>query len=98
MSITIKTNRIDIRLADEDKKIIEMAAKYNRQSISSYIISVVIRQAEMDLLKNETITLSNKERDIFLSALENPPTPNEALINLLKLWFSNQSKKSMLLC
>ena len=85
MSITIKTNRIDIRLADEDKKIIEMAAKYNRQSISSYIISVVIRQAEMDLLKNETITLSNKERDIFLSALENPPTPNEALINLLKL-------------
>ena len=79
MAIQSKTNRIDIRLSDQDKAAIELAAKYNRQSISSYIISVVIKQAQLDLYKNETIVLSNKERDLLLRSLENPEEPNESL-------------------
>ena len=84
MSITTKSNRIDIRLSDEDKQIIEKAASCSRQSVSSYIISVVIKQAQQDLIDNETIYLSNEDRDFVLSLLENPSEPNENLKNLFR--------------
>ena len=84
MAIAIKTNRIDIRLTDEDKEMIEKAAYTNRQSLSSYIISVVIKQAQLDLLQNETIHLCNEDRDYLLSVLDNPPEPTQALKDLFK--------------
>lgn len=34
--------------------------------------------------KNETIILSNQERDLIMNALENPPNPNSALLKLNK--------------
>lgn len=84
MAVQTKTSRIDIRLSIEDKETIEKAAKCNRQTLSNYIISVVIKQAEIDLSNNETIVLSNKERDALLNSLENPPLPNEKLKRLFK--------------
>lgn len=84
MAVLAKTNRIDIRLSDEDKKLIEKAASCSRQSVSSYIISVIIKQAELDLKEYETITLSNQDRDYVLSLLDNPGEPNEALKSLFR--------------
>lgn len=34
--------------------------------------------------KQETIILSNQERDLILNTLENPPEPNSALLKLNK--------------
>ena len=45
MAQVCKTNRINIRLSNEDKELLEAAAKMNRQSLSSYIISAAIKQA-----------------------------------------------------
>ena len=96
MAVITKNNRIDIRLNDSDKQLIEKAASFNRQSISSYIVSVVIKQAQIDIVENETILLSNEDRDFVLNLLDNPGEPNEALKSLFK-WFSNQLKKKDLL-
>ena len=85
MAVTSKTSRVEFRLSENDKRIIELAANYNKQSLSSYIISVIIKQAQLDLARNETITLNNQERDALLKALENPEAPNQALIDLFKL-------------
>ena len=84
MSVTTKNNRIDIRLSDADKEIIEKAASFSRQSVSSYIISVVIKQAQQDLIDNETLVLSNQDRDFVLNLLDNPSEPNEHLKSLFK--------------
>ena len=84
MAIATKTNRIDIRLTDSDKSLIEKAASFNRQSISSYIISVIVKQAQIDIEQNERITLSGKDWDLIMQLLENPGEPNEALVDLLK--------------
>ena len=46
MATVYKTNRINIRLSNEDKELLEAAAKKNRQSLSSYIISAAIKQAD----------------------------------------------------
>ena len=84
MSVTTKNNRIDIRLSDADKEMIEKAASFSRQSVSSYIISVVIKQAQQDLIDNETLILSNQDRDFVLNLLDNPSEPNEHLKSLFK--------------
>ena len=84
MAVLTKNNRIDIRLSDEDKRLIEKAASCSRQSISSYIISVIIKQAELDLKEYETLVLSNQDRDFILNLLDNPGEPNEALKSLFK--------------
>lgn len=84
MAIVSKTSRIDIRLSESDKSLIEKAAKLNRQSISSYIVSTIIKQARLDLVDNERILLSNEDRDILLNLLEKSNEPNEHLKKLLK--------------
>ena len=84
MASIVKNNRIHIRVSDEDKELIELAAQYNKQSLSAYIFDIVMKQAELDVKKNETIVLNNKQRDLVLSLLENPPKANEALKDLFK--------------
>ena len=87
MAAIAKNNRINIRVSDDDKKILELAAQINKVSVSSYIIDLAMKQAELDVKKNETIILGNKERDLVLSLLENPPLPNDALKELMNSEF-----------
>ena len=84
MAVTIKEKRIEFRVPDEAKKTIEDAAKLSNISLSSYILSVVLKQAKLDLEQNEVIVLNNKERDALMKALANPPEPNDALRGLFK--------------
>ncbi len=84
MAAIAKNNRINIRVSDNDKEMLELAARYSKQSLSSYIVDIVLKQAELDIKKNETITLNNEQRDLFLKILDNPPPPNEALKSLFK--------------
>lgn len=84
MAVAIKEKRIEFRVPDEAKKTIEDAAKLSNISLSSYILTVVLKQAKLDLAQNEIITLKNKDRDALMEALNNPPEPSEALKGLFK--------------
>lgn len=84
MAVAIKEKRIEFRVPDEAKKTIEDAARLSNISLSSYILSVVLKQAKIDLEQNETIVLNNEERDSLMKALECPPKPNEALKDLFR--------------
>ena len=84
MAVAIKEKRIEFRVPDEAKKTIEDAARLSNISLSSYILSVVLKQAKIDLEQNETIVINNAERDSLMKALECPPKPNEALKDLFR--------------
>ena len=84
MAAIVKNNRIHFRVSDEDKELIELAAQYNKQSLSAYIFDIVMKQAELDVKKNESIMLNNKQRDLLLELLENPPKANDYLKKLFK--------------
>ncbi|MCR5309272.1 MAG: DUF1778 domain-containing protein [Bacilli bacterium] len=84
MAVAIKEKRIEFRVPDEAKKTIEDAARLSNISLSSYILSVVLKQAKIDLEQNEIIVLNNAERDSLMKALECPPKPNEALKDLFR--------------
>lgn len=84
MAITTRKERIDIRISLHDKETIEKAAECNNLSISSYIVSVVLKQAKFDLRDNEMIILNDSERDNFIKALNECNEPNQALKDLFK--------------
>ena len=84
MAVAYKDSRINLRTSLDDKSLLERAASLRHLSLSSYIIATSIRQAQLDLTEQETLLVSNSERDIIMKALENPPKPNAALRKLFK--------------
>ena len=79
-----KDGRINLRTSLDDKSLLEKAASLRHLTLSSYIIATSLRQAQIDLAEQETLLVSNRERDIIMDALENPPAPNSALKKLFK--------------
>lgn len=77
-----KSSRIEIRADEETKRLIEKAASYTGNTISSYILSKSLSSAKKDIELMESISLGDKDRDMFYSLITNPPAPNEALKNL----------------
>lgn len=84
MAIAIKDVRIDLRASANQKTLLEQAAELKHVSLSSYVLASSLKQAQLDLAENETLLLSNRDRDLVMSILENPPEPNEALKGLFK--------------
>lgn len=84
MAVAVKDSRVDFRVSDVQKSLLEKAAEIKHLSLSSYILSSSIKQAELDIAENEMLILSNRDRDLVMSALENPPEPNEALKGMFK--------------
>ncbi len=79
-----KSSRIEIRANEEAKSLIEKAASLTGETISSYMLSKSLSSARKDVERIESITINNKEREMFFSLLSDPPEPNEALKNLFK--------------
>lgn len=84
MAVVLREKRIEFRLPEDAKKVIEEAAELSNLSISSYILNVVYKQAKLDLEQNEMIVLNNAERDKLIKALSSPKEPNAKLKGLFK--------------
>lgn len=65
MAATIKDVRIDLRTSAHQKTLLEQAAELKHVSLSSYILASSIKQAQLDLTENETLLLSNRDRDLI---------------------------------
>ena len=79
-----KSSRIEIRTSLEIKQIIEKAAGIKGETISAYILGKSLSSARIDIEQMESITVGNKDRDMFYSLLTNPPAPNKALRHLMQ--------------
>lgn len=73
--------RFNFRLPASIKKRIEKAAIASGLTVTDFAINVLAESAEEVLEKHHNRVLSDRERDIFLNMLENPPAPNKALLD-----------------
>ena len=71
--------RLEFRLSREAKEKIEKAALASGQSVSDFAASTLLREAGEVLASHNVTTLSDRDRDIFLQLLDNPPAPSQAL-------------------
>lgn len=77
--------RINLRTSPEAKALIERAAAIMGSTVSSFMLQNAYEAASRLVAQQEVITLSDRDRDAFLDALENPPEPTQALIDLMRL-------------
>jgi len=75
----IRDERIDCRVNLESKQLFARAAKVSGASISAFIIEAARERAVRILNEHKRLILDDEARDIFMNALDNPPTPNAAL-------------------
>ena len=79
MPSTPQSTRLDVRLSEEKKRRIEQAASYLGQTVSAFTVATLVREAEEVVERFGMMQLSDRDRDAFLSALDNPPRPNARL-------------------
>ena len=75
-----KRERVEARLSAEQKALIERAARLRGCSLSDYLVRSAQDAAERDIHNHEVITLSARDSQLFVEALLNPRSPNEALL------------------
>lgn len=87
--------RLDFPVSQEKKELIEQAAAVSGQSLTDFAIGTLTRRARKILREQQVLVLSDRDRDAFLSALDNPPPPNQKLRQAAKYYA--QARKSGLL-
>jgi uncharacterized protein (DUF1778 family) len=75
----VQDMRLDVRLPEDNKKLIEQAANLLGQTVSAFTVATLVREAEEVVERFGMLRLSNRDRHAFLAALDNPPEPNARL-------------------
>jgi uncharacterized protein (DUF1778 family) len=79
-----KVNRIDLRVSSSQKALLEKAAAIKGLSLSAYLLSHGLEAAQADITAYQKLVLSDRDRDLFLALLENPPQPNQKLTQAMQ--------------
>lgn len=69
----VKDSRIDLRVTQEQKELLEKAASLRGISLSAYTLLHLLPVAKQDIDTQERLILSDRDRDLFMSIMENPP-------------------------
>ncbi|HDR2161469.1 TPA: DUF1778 domain-containing protein [Enterobacter cancerogenus] len=75
----LKKQRIDLRLTEDDKNMIEEAAAMTNQSISQFMVSTASERAAEVIEQHRRLLLNEASWDRVMDALSNPPSANERL-------------------
>jgi len=71
--------RLDVRLAQRAKDKIEEAALVSHQTVTDFVVTTLLRASDEALRHHQAIRLTNRDRDLFLAALDADERPNAAL-------------------
>lgn len=71
--------RLDFRLSQEHKSLIERAAMARGQTITSFAVSALVRVANETIQKDTERALSETDAQVFLDMITSPSEPNAAL-------------------
>jgi len=75
----LKKQRIDLRLTDEDKNLIEEAAAMTNQTITQFMVNSASERAAEVIEQHRRLILNEESWDRVMDALDNPPEPNDRL-------------------
>ncbi len=76
---SVRAARLDIRLNPKAKEKIEQAAVVSHQTVTDFVVTSLMRASEEALERQQLIRLTNRDRDLFLGALEGDVRPNRVL-------------------
>ena len=74
-----QSERINVRLSKTAKQRIEQAASVEGKTVSAFIVSSALENADKTVRRHETIALAREDATRFFDALSDPPPPNDCL-------------------
>ncbi len=80
----MRQDRIEIRTSRSERRQFEEAACLIGMNLSEFLRRTALERSSEIIRRNDSIILSNEDRDAFLKALENAPEPNKKLKQALK--------------
>jgi uncharacterized protein (DUF1778 family) len=86
--ITAKTARLEARLTDEQKALFQHAADLTGRSLTQFVVSSAQEMAARTVREHEVLTLSGRDRQVFVDALLRPISPNKRLRQAAKRYKS----------
>ena len=86
--IAAKTARLEARLTDEQKALLQHAADLTGRSLTEFVVSSAQEVAARTVRDHEVLTLSGRDRQVFLRALLKPNPPNKRLRQAAKRYRS----------
>lgn len=75
----LKKQRIDLRLTDDDKTIIEEAAALSNQTITQFMVSSASQRAAEVIEQHRRLILDEESWNLVMDAISCPPQPNVKL-------------------
>jgi uncharacterized protein (DUF1778 family) len=83
MATATRSEKLDLRLTPEAKRVLNAAAQATRRSVSDFVLESALARAEETLPDRRHFGLDAARWDAFLTALEAPPRPMPRLQRLL---------------
>lgn len=84
MAEKMRDGRLDLRIALDEKDLIDRAAALAGSNTTDYIRSTVLAAARDMIRSHEVIRLTIEGSRAFVEALTHPPEPNEHLRSLVR--------------
>ncbi len=78
-SVDTRNDRLQIRLDAAAKRLLQKAARYTHKSVSQFVLTHSLDAAERVVEEREAVSLSERDWELFLDALDNPPAPSARL-------------------
>jgi uncharacterized protein (DUF1778 family) len=82
--VTVKDERLQIRVDPADKSLLERAAAASHLNVSAFVLQAAAARAEQILAERHTISLSTHAAGAFDEALQRPARVNERLAEALR--------------
>jgi uncharacterized protein (DUF1778 family) len=92
MAVALRTERTEARLLPEQKKRIEQAARLKGLSLSDFIVQHADEAAIRTIQLHTSWTLNDRDRDQFVQALLNPPSPSARMKAAVKRYKDRTGK------
>ncbi len=81
---TARSERINLRLSGTAKRRIEQAAAVEGKTVSGFIVSSALENAEKAVRRHEAMVLDREDAMRFFDAIADPPPPNDRLRTALE--------------
>jgi uncharacterized protein (DUF1778 family) len=80
--------RIELRLSEESKDLLAMAASYSGMDMTSFVMATVLPAAKQVVAQQNQVAASRRDVAFIARLLDNPPRPNAALKKAAAAWRS----------
>ena len=74
-----RASRLGFRVDAETKRLVEHAAALERRSLTDFCLTALTQATRETITRHESLSLSERDREVFFDALIDAPKPNERL-------------------